>query len=65
MGSKPLSSFVLRYNDDLDPLHPQNRKAAKALGWEYDPDFHAYRDNNGFVMFRGDTPQANNVDCHR
>jgi hypothetical protein len=65
MSDMPQPSLVIRYNDDLDPLHPQNRKAAKALGWEYDPDFHAYRDAHGFVMFRGDSPQSNSVDCHR
>jgi len=65
MNDKPAPEFVVYYNHDLDPLHPQNRKAAKALDWTYDPDFHAYRDTNGFVMFNGDLPQNNNVDCHR
>src|SRR3989344_365643 len=27
------------YDYQLDPLHPRNRRAAKLLGWSFDPDF--------------------------
>jgi len=41
------------YDYRLDPLHPQNRRAAKQLGWNFDPDFRDYVDDKGFRLGGG------------
>jgi hypothetical protein len=38
----------LRYNYDVDPLTLRNQLAAAANGWQWDPDWHDYLDEDGF-----------------
>ena len=49
------------YDYRLDPLHPRNRRAAKLLGWRYDPDFHDYEDVDGFRLWGGFHTPVNNT----
>jgi len=49
------------YDYRLDPLHPRNRRAAKLLGWRYDPDFHDYVDANDFRLGGGFHTPVNNT----
>jgi len=56
MGASPqvaTKKCAAEYDYRLDPLHPQNRHAAKLLGWTFDPDFHDYVDCNGFRLGGG------------
>jgi len=54
------------YDYRLDPLHPRNRRAAKLLGWSFDPDFRDYVDDKGFRLGGGfHTPVNNTADTTR
>ena len=57
MAKKDLPGYDYR----LDPLHPQNRRAAKRLGWSFDPDFRDYVDANGFRLGGGFHTPVNNT----
>lgn len=38
------------YNHNHDALSPQNRAAAKMRGWKWDPDYHDWIDEDGYLV---------------
>ena len=61
LWSKTAQKDLPEYDYRLDPLHPQNRRAAKLLGWTYLKDFHDYEDVDGFRLWGGFHTPVNNT----
>ncbi len=60
-----IKAALADYDHTLPPLHPHNVRIARVLGWTYDEDYDAYRDEQGFTLLQEAPPQTNTVDCWR